>query len=180
MPEAEDLANFFDDGFGGGQAAGAGHAAGQVAFIGIYYVDSTGAQSGEIFLRRRVLPHIYVHRGGYDYGSFRREVQGRKKIFGYAVREFSEDVGGGGRDEQQVNSLGDGYVFDGAFDVGGGGACGGEDVGDDFLSRERGEGQRSDEFLGGAGHYDLDVELFGLQAADQFGGFVGRDAAGYA
>ena len=49
-----------------------------------------------------------------------------------------------------------------------------------FLSGERGEGQRGDEFLGGAGHDDLHVELFLLQAADEFGGFVGRYAAGYA
>jgi hypothetical protein len=96
------------------------------------------------------------------------------------VCEFSQDIGGGWGDQQEVYALGYGDVFDGAFDVGRGGACGGENVRDYFLSGERGEGQGRDKFLGGAGHHDLDVEFFVLQAADQFGGFVGRDTTGYA
>ena len=89
-----------------------------------------------------------------------------------------EDIGGGGRDEQKIDALRDGDVLDGAFDVGGRGVVGAEHFGDDFLAGERGEGERSDEFLGGAGHHDLHVELFLLQAADEFRGFVGSDSAG--
>ncbi len=119
VTQAEDFANFFYDGFGGGQAAGAGHAAGQVAFVGIDDVNAAGAQGCEILLRRGMLPHVYVHRGGDDDRSFRGEIESGEKIFGDAVREFSEDVGGGRSDQQQVNALGYGDVFDGAFDVGG-------------------------------------------------------------
>ena len=49
-----------------------------------------------------------------------------------------------------------------------------EHFGDDFFAGERGEGERSDEFLRRAGHHDLHVELFLLQAAHQFRGFVCR------
>ena len=117
MAEAEDFANFFDDGFGGGQAAGARHAAGEIAFVGIDDVDAARAQRREIFLRRGMLPHVDVHRGSDDYGSFRGEIERGEKIFGDAVREFSENVGSGGSDEQKINALRDGDVFDGAFDI---------------------------------------------------------------
>ena len=56
--------------------------------------------------------------------------------------------------------------------------CGAEHFGDDFLSGERGEGERRDEFLGGARHHDLHVELFLLQAADKLRGFVSSDSTG--
>src|SRR5271166_2075065 len=82
ITEAEDFANFFDNGFGGSQAARAGHAAGQVAFIGINYVYAAGAQGCQILLRGGMLPHVDVHGGGYDYWGVRREIQGGEKIFG--------------------------------------------------------------------------------------------------
>ena len=53
-----------------------------------------------------------------------------------------------------------------------------EHFGDDFFPGERGEGERSDEFLGRAGHHHLHVELFLLQAAHQFGGFISGHSAG--
>src|SRR5580704_11089025 len=43
-----------------------------------------------------MLPHVDVHGWSHDYWGFRREIQGGEKIFGYAVGEFSEDVGGAG------------------------------------------------------------------------------------
>ena len=44
VAQAEDFANFLRDGFGGGEAAGARHAAGEVAFVGIDDVDAARAQ----------------------------------------------------------------------------------------------------------------------------------------
>src|SRR6202034_2002132 len=52
-----------------------------------------------------------------------------------------------------------------------------EHFGDDLLSGEGGEGKRRDEFLGGAGHHDLHVELFLLQAANEFRRFVSSHSA---
>ena len=67
-----------------------------------------------------MFPHIYVHGGGDDHRSFGGEIESREKIFGYPVGEFSEDVGGGWGHEEEINALGYGDMFDGAFDVGGG------------------------------------------------------------
>src|ERR1700692_1702247 len=75
VTQAEDFANFFYDGFGGGQGASAGQAAGRVAFIGIDHRDAAGAQAREILLRRGMPPHVYVHRGGDHYGSFGGEIK---------------------------------------------------------------------------------------------------------
>ena len=72
---------------------------------------------GEILLRRRVLPHVHIHRRRNDYGSFRGEIKCGEKIFGDSVREFSEDVGSGGSYKQQVDALGDGDVLDRAFHI---------------------------------------------------------------
>ena len=58
--------------------------------------------------------------------------------------------------------------------------AGAEHFGDDFLPGERGEGERGDEFLRGAGHHDLHVEFFLLQAAHELRGLVGCHSAGYA
>src|SRR5580692_4838212 len=134
VAQAEHVANYLDDGFGGGEAAGAGHAAGEVAFIGIDDVNGAGPQSCEILLRRGMLPHVYVHGGGDYDRSFGGEIESGEKIFGDAVCEFSEDVGRGWGYEQQVNALGHGDVLNGAFDVGWSGACGRENVRDYFLS----------------------------------------------
>ncbi len=95
-----------------------------------------------------------------------------------AVSEVREDVGGGRRDEKQVDALRHGDVLDGALDVRGRvGALGAEHFGDYFFAGERGEGERRNEFLRGAGHHDLHVELFLLQAADELRGLVGSDSA---
>ena len=117
VAQSEHFANFLDDGLRGGQAARAGHAASQVAFIGIDDVHAARAQRREIFLRRGVLPHVDVHGRRHDDGSLGGEIQRGEEIVGDAVREFSENVGGGGRHKQQVDSLRHGDVFDGAFHV---------------------------------------------------------------
>ena len=147
-----------DDLFLAGEAAGAGHAAGEVAFVGIDDVHSARAQHLDIFLRRRVIPHVDVHRRRDDDRRGGGEIQRGQKIVGDAAREFGEDVGGGGRDEQEIGALRDGDVFDGAVEIGFAAGFGGKQIGDDFLAAERGEGQRRDEFARAAGHHDLHGE----------------------
>ena len=125
-----------------------------------------------------MLPHVHIHRGGNDYRSFRGEIERGEKIFCDAVREFAEDVGSGGSYEQEVDALGDGDVFDRAFHICGRGIGRAEHVRDDFLSGERGERERGNKLLRGARHHNLHVELFLLQAAHQFGGFIRRNSTG--
>ena len=48
-----------------------------------------------------------------------------------------------------------------------------------FLLRERGEGERRDELAGGRCHRHLHVVACSLQCADNIGGFICRNAAGY-
>ena len=176
VAQAEHLANFSGDGFGGSEAAGAGHAAGEITFVRIDHIHAARAQRCEILLRRRMLPHIHVHRGRDDHGSFRGEIKRGEKIVGDAVREFSEDVRGGRRNEQQINALRDGDMLDRAFDIGRRGIGRAEHVRDDFLSGERGKRERGDKLLRGARHHHLHVELFLLQTAHQFGGFIRRNS----
>src|SRR5690348_15984254 len=52
-----------------------------------------------------------------------------------------------------------------------------EKSGDDFLARQSGESERSDELLSAAGHDNLNVELFLLKAAHQFRGLICSDSA---
>ena len=58
------------------------------------------------------------------------------------------------------------------------GILGAEHFGDDFFAGERGEGERRDEFVRRARHHHLHVEIFLLQAAHQFRGFVSCHSAG--
>ncbi len=117
--------------------------------------------------------------GATTTGAVRCEIERGQEIVGDAAGEFGEDVGGGGRDQQQIRALRYGDVFDGAFEIGL--AAGfSEEIGDYFLAAESGERQRGDEFAGAAGHDHLDGEGVLLEAADEFRGFVGRHSAGYA
>ena len=51
-----------------------------------------------------------------------------------------------------------------------------EHAGNYFFTGKRCEGKRTNELLGGVGHYDLNANAAVLQQADNFGGFVCRDA----
>ena len=89
-----------DDGGDLGEAAGAGHSAGEVAAAGFDDVDSAVAEDGEVGLGGGVVPHVDVHRGGDDDGGGGGEVEGGEEVVGDAVGEFGEGVGGGGGYDQ--------------------------------------------------------------------------------
>ncbi len=177
----------FDDGVEICEAAGAGHAAGEIAGVGIYEVHTAAAQEGDVGLGGRVIPHVDVHGGGDDDRSFGGEEQGGEEVVGEAVGHLREDVGGGGGDDDDVGELGLGDVLDLACGIEAGGGrlrCGflvrgfGPEAGDDLVAGEGGEGERADELLGGASHDDVDVGSALLEEADQLGGLVGGDSPG--
>ena len=114
----QNFANGGDNLFLAGKAACASHPAGEIAFVGIDDVHAARAQHLDIFLRRRVIPHVHVHRRRDDHRRGGCEIQSGQKIVGNAAREFREDVGGGGSDQQQIGALRDSDVFDGAFEIG--------------------------------------------------------------
>ena len=117
--KSQHLADLFDDGIGGGEAARARHSAGEIAFVGVHDVDAARAKLLQILLRGGMLPHVDVHRRSNDDRSFRGEIQCRKEIARDALREVGEDIGSSRRNEQEVYALRDRDVLDGAFDVGG-------------------------------------------------------------
>ena len=91
---------------------------------------------------------------------------------------FAENVGGGGRDQQQIVLLRDADMLDGAGKRGFG-TGGGEQVGDDLAAGERGEGEGPDELFGGARQHHLDFVAVLDQRAGEFGGFICRDPAAH-
>src|ERR1043166_5481580 len=66
--KAEHFAYRGHDGVLSGEAAGAGHATGEITFIGADDVNAAAAQTFQIFLRGGMIPHVDVHGGGDHYG----------------------------------------------------------------------------------------------------------------
>src|SRR5271156_3780285 len=84
-----------EDFFLAGQAAGADHAAREIAFVWSDDANAAVAQETDIFLRGRVIPHVYVHGGSYDYGGSAGGVERGEKVVGDATGEFGGNIGGG-------------------------------------------------------------------------------------
>ena len=174
----QDAEHGFDDGGRVGEAAAAGHAAGEIAAVGSNDLDVARGEDFEIGLGGRMLPHVDVHGGRDDDGRGGGEIEGGEEIVGDAVREFREDVGGGRCDDEQVGGLRGVDVLDGGVEVAVGGFGRGPEAGDDLLSGERGEGERLDELPGCLGHDYVDIERVLLERTDQFCRLVSGDSAG--
>ena len=116
--DAQPRAHGLRDGIDAGQPSRAGHAAGQVAFLGRNDVHAARAQRFDIFLRRRVLPHIDVHRGSHDHGRRGGQIKRGEKIVGNAAGHLRDHVRRGRSHDEQVNALRDGDVLDRAFHIG--------------------------------------------------------------
>src|ERR1700693_393384 len=178
VAQPKHIANFLCDGLGGSEPSRAYHTASEVAFIGVHHVHAAFAQNPEVALGSRMVPHIHVHGRGDHHPSLSGQIQSAEKIFGNAISKFVENGRGSGRNQQQINSLRDGNMFNGAFNVcRSSGTSGTEHIRDYFLSGERGEGKRSDELLRCTGHHHLHVQLFLLQTTNQFRSFVSRNAS---
>src|SRR5579863_273902 len=124
-----------------------------------------------------MVPHVDVHRRSHHHWRGGRKVQGAEKIVADAAAEFGKNIRGGRRNQQQIRALRHGNVFNGAVEIGLA-ARFRKQIGDYFFSRERRERQRPHELAGRAGHHHFHAEAFLLQAAHQFGRFVGRNSAG--
>ena len=70
------------------------------------------AERREVRLDGGMLEHAGVHRGSDEERAPRRERGHREEVVGEPVRELREDVGGGGRDDEKVRSLGEADVQD--------------------------------------------------------------------
>ena len=116
-----------------------------------------------------MLEHAGVHRGSDEERATRRERGHREEVVGEPVRELREDVRGGGRDDEEVRSVGEADVQDVrllAPEIRGGGP-----------PREGLERERRDE-AGRGGRQDRVHARAGLrQQARELGGLVRGDGA---
>ena len=92
----------------------------------------------QVLLRRRVIPHVGVHRRRQHHGSGEREIHRGQKIVGEPVREFREQIRSSRRDHQNLVLLRHADVFDRARQRVFSARCG-KQAGDHFASGERGE-----------------------------------------
>ena len=92
------------------------------------------------------------------------------------MRKLCENIGGSGRYDQSVDGLRYSDVLDRRINVRFGAGIAVEHAGYNFFSGKCREGKRTNELLGGVGHNDLNANAAVLQQADNFGGFVCRDA----
>src|SRR5215470_1663710 len=110
--------NSGDDSFLSSEAASTGHAAGEIAFVGINNAGAARAKCGDIVLRSGMIPHVDVHRGSENDWSRGGEIQRRKEIVGDAAGKFRETIRGGRGDKKQISPLSDCNVLNGAFEIG--------------------------------------------------------------
>src|SRR4029077_6255568 len=97
------------------QPSSSHHSASQVTFIRLHNIHATLPQLRNIFLRRSMIPHIHVHCRSHHHRRGRRQIQSTQKIIRKPAREFSNNVGGRGSNQQQVGALRHRDVLDGAL-----------------------------------------------------------------
>ena len=161
------------------QAPGTHHSAREISFVRLDDVHAALFQQRNVRARGRMIPHVHVHRGSYDYRRSGGQIQSAQKIVRDAAREFRDDVRGGGNYQQQIGALRHGNVFDRAFEI-------------SFVSEElpnksvitfcpvnaaKVSGVMNSRAPAGHDHFDGESVL--LQQAHQFGGLVGRDSSGH-
>src|SRR5260370_17161360 len=93
-------------------------------------------------------------------------------MVGNSARKFGDDIGGGRRYQQEVRTLGNGDMFDGAFKVGFPAGRITEEVSNDFLAAQSRKRQRGYELPRPARHHHLHAEAVLLQAAHEFPGLL--------
>src|ERR1700688_3562982 len=151
------------------------HAASQVTFIRLHTIHAAFSQLRNIFLRRRMIPHIHVHRRSHHHRCSRRQIQSAQKIVRNSAREFSNNVGSRRSNQQQIGTLRRRDMLDGTFQIrfilrit--------KQVGDYFLPSQSRKSQRRNKFARPAGHHHFHGKSILLQQAYHLRGFVSRDS----
>jgi hypothetical protein len=160
------------DHFGLGHAAKAALAAlGHFAFHRADEIEAVGLQLGEIALRRRVRPHVRVHGRRHQHRFVGGEQNSGGEIVGEAGGGFGHEVGGGGRDDDEIGLAREADVADIEF------LRLIEQIGEDALADECASSERGDEALRRFRHHHAHGDAGFFQAADQLERFVSGDAA---
>ena len=168
---AERLPHGAEDRFGLEETAEAHVPAREAALGGAGEADAPFAQQGDVRLRRRVRPHLRVHRRRDEYGRGRGERGERDHVVGHAVRESRDRGGAGGRDQHRSGGASERDVLFRGLRLRV------EHIGDDGAQRQAAKGQRRHELLCGAGENDVDEGARLRELARDVSGLVARDAA---
>ena len=88
-----------------------------------------------------MIPHVHVHRRRHDYRRCGGEVKCCQKVAGDSLSEVGQNVSRRRRDHEPIDGLSDRNVLDRGVDVGLMSIARREHTGNDFFSRERGEGE---------------------------------------
>ncbi len=147
-------------------------AVGMVAFSRAEDAHAVGAQALDVALRRRVLPHLHVHRRRDHERAAARKAKRRKQVVAESVRDFGEEIGRCRRDHDDVPVA---RELDVAHAVGHARV---PHIGVHRLAGERLKRRRCDEAAGRLGHHDAHVGAGLDEKARQLGRLVGGDSAG--
>ena len=159
-----------EDRAGFGHAAGAMFAAGHVAGVRPGDRNAIRDQGGQVALRGGMAPHVHIHRRRDQDRLVRRHQQGRGQIIGMTTAHPGHQIGGAGRDNNQIGGAAELDMAHLGF---------GSQVEKILVHRGAGKGrdrQRRDEFGPGAGQDRHDAGPLAAQQADQLERFVGGDA----
>ena len=107
LRDTKPLQGFGDNLFRIGKPAGAHHSASQVSVARLDDVYASLPQDLQVGLRRRMLPHIHVHRRSKDDRSFGCEIKRAEEVVGNALRKLCNSVSRGRSHQQTVNGLRD-------------------------------------------------------------------------
>ncbi len=116
LTQAQGFENRLRNALGRSEAAGAGHAAGQVTLVGIDHPHAAVPQRLQVLLSGRVLPHVDVHGRRDDEWSLGGQAKRSEEIVSDAVSHLGQHVGRGGGDHEGVDRLCHRDVLDGALD----------------------------------------------------------------
>ena len=163
-----------DDLVGLGEASLADPSARQIALARLDEARPARRQRIEVLPHRLVREHLRIHRRCDQQRRARRGIERRQEIVGDAVGELADDVGGGRRDQQQINRGRDRDVLD----VGVHAVL--ELIGNHFSPGNRFERHRPDEPGRRVRHHRHDLVSALLQAARDLHGLVGANATRHA
>ena len=152
------------------QAPLAGVGAGEPALGGFEHEHPSRAQERDVGPGGGVLPHLGVHRRGHHDRAARSQQDVGEQVVGQAMRGAGQQVGGGGRDHDELGLLAEPHVRD-LVDVG-------PDVVGDGPAGQGSPGRGADEAQGRPGGDDGHLVTALGQLAEQLHRLVRRDASG--
>jgi len=170
----DDLQRAFDDLINAPQTSETFIPAREQARFGADEFDAARLEQRDVVLRRRVLPHLSIHRRRDEQRRQCCECDLANRIAREADCEFRDNICGRRRDEEEIRAICEVDVsripVSRAFEY----------VDDDWISRERLEGEGSDELLRTMGHHDVNFRAGLHQFAHEIGRLVRGDRAGNA